>query len=523
MRPIAGPAPLPRGETAVLAGFPLAKLLLHLFTYRGYGIFRDELYYLACADRLAWGYVDHPPLSIALLRGVTELFGDSLLALRWVPAVAGAVTVLLIGLMARRLGGGAFAQALAMASALAAPLYLALDHFYSMNALDLMFWALAAWWLIPILQDTGEDRHVSRRRWIVLGVILGLGLLNKISVLWLGFGLLMGLLLTRQRRLLLSPGPWIAGAVSALVFLPHLLWQIGHGWPTLEFMDNARSFKMAAISPWDFLADQTLAMNPFTAPVWVAGLLLLFLKSRRSVRPLAWMWIAVFALLAFSGSSRVSYMAPAYAWLFAAGGVRWETMVKLIPWWRVQPAFQVTFLLVVVGSGLVLAPLGIPVLPVSQYVEYAEALGQAPVTEENKELAELPQFFADMHGWPEIADAFERAADQLVPDERARAAVFTQNYGVAGALEYFGEDLPPVASGHNNYWLWGPPDGYTGDVMIVHGDSRENLERLFESVELAGRTDCGYCMPYENSRPIWIARGLKFPLDQAWDQVKHFD
>ncbi len=364
---------------------------------------------------------------------------------------------------------------------------------------------------------------MSLKRWALLGLVLGLGLLNKVSVLWLGFGLFLGLLLTKHRKLFLTPGPWVAGGVSALVFSPHVVWQIVHGWPTLEFIRNATTFKMAQVSPWDFLAEQILAMNPFTIPVWVAGLLLLFLKSRRAVRPLGWIWIVVFALLAFSGSSRASYLAPAYTWLLAAGGVRWETMAKLLRWPKLQPAFRVLLLLIVAASGAVFAPLAMPLLPVPKYVEYSKALGQEPSTSENKELAELPQFFADMHGWQEIANTFGQVAAALPRDERERAAIFTQNYGVAGALEHFGEDLPPVASGHNSYWLWGPPEGYTGDVMIVHGDDRENLEELFDEVELAARIGCGYCMPYENGQPIWIVRGLRFPIDEAWAGVKHYD
>src|SRR5262249_18207513 len=168
--------------------FALAKLALHLATSSGYGYFRDELYYLACTEHLDLGYVDHPALSVLLLWVVRHTLGTSLLALRLLPALAGAATVALGGLMARRMGGGRLAQALAMTAALIAGEYLSLDHFYSMNAFDVLFWCLAAY-LVVRLSAGGDPRL-----WLLLGLVLGLGLANKISVLWLAASLRVRLL-----------------------------------------------------------------------------------------------------------------------------------------------------------------------------------------------------------------------------------------------------------------------------------------------------------------------------------------
>ena len=506
------------GLSAPLLVLPAAKLLIHLLTAQGYGYFRDELYYLACADHLAFGYVDQPPLSIFLLWLVRSLFGDSVFALRLLPAVAGAVTVWLVGLITRELGGRGFAQALAMLAAIAAPIYLGLDHVYSMNALDLVFWPLAALLLIRVLQEP------SRNRWLLLGLVLGLGLENKISILWLGFGILMGLLLTRQRRLLATPGPWLAGGVALLVFLPHLVWQVLHDWPTLEFMARATGEKMAAKSALPFLAEQIRVLNPTTLPIWLAGLIfLLTAKSVERFRPLAWIWITVFLLLVLSGSSRASYLAPAYTWLFAAGAVFWEGLCERlrVPYGQLlRPALVAP----VVISGVVLSPMALPVLDVENYVAYSQALGFAPSTDERKELAELPQFYADMHGWESIVETVASVYDTLSPEEQNVAAVFTGNYGEAGAIDLLGRRraLPVAVSGHNNYWLWGPR-GWTGEVVIVIGGDKEGLGEIFEEVELAARTDCGYCMPYENDQPVWICRGLQAPIDELWPELKHFD
>jgi hypothetical protein len=498
-----------------LVAFPAAKLALHLATFAGYGIFRDELYYLACSRRLAWGYVDQPPLSIAVLALERALFGDSLLALRVVPALVGAAVVLLVGLTARRLGGGRFAQALAMSAALAAPHSLAIDHFYSMNTFDGLFWALAGWLLAGLLPDP----EAPARRWLPLGVVLGLGLLNKLSVLWLGAGLAVGLLLSPARRALRRPGPWAAAGLAFALVLPHVVWQVVHGWPTLEFIANATGQKMVRIAPWDFLVSQVEMMSPLSLPVWLAGLVWLF--RRPSWRALAWTWVAVALILVVNGASRPGYLAPAYAWLFAAGGVAWESASER----RRRPAWRWAVPAAVLAAGAVLAPLDLPVLPVGRYVAYAEGLGREPTTDERKELAELPQFFADMHGWRELAATVEAVWLSLPARERATAVVFTSNYGEAGAVEHFARDPQlrrAVVSGHNSYWLWGPGDREVRTVVAVNADE-EGLARVFGRVDLAARIDCGHCMPYENRAPVWIARDPETTIQEVWPTVKHFD
>ena len=498
----------------LIAFFALAKLVFHLVTSGGYGYFRDELYYLACADHLALGYVDHPPLSIFALWIVRGLFGDSLLALRLLPALLGAATVALVGWMARALGGGPWACALAMTSALCAPIYLALDHFYSMNAFDIFFWALTATVLIHLFA-TGQPRL-----WWALGGALGLGLLNKISVLWLGVGLFVGLVASKQRRYFFTPGPWLAGGLSALLFLPHIAWQVANGWPTLEFIRNATGLKMATVDPISFLQNQIFMMLPATAPLWIAGLLyLLFHRRAEDHRALGWIYLTVLAILMLSGSSRANYLAPAYTWLLAAGGVAVEQLLPkrgrlLMPIWLV--------LLLLMGAAF--APLAVPVLPVESYIAYAERLGQEPSTEERKELGRLGQFYADMHGWPEIADTVVEVYEALPPEERASVSILAPDYGVAGAIDFFGrkKGLPPAVSGHNNYWLWGPPEDWNGEVLILIGGREEDIRKSFEEVEQVATTDCGLCMPYENGQPIWVARRLTRPIEEIWPGLKNF-
>lgn len=507
-----------RGSWPWLLGllvFSGAKLALHLATRSGYGYFRDELYSLACTEHLGAGYVDHPAFSVLVLWLWRHLFGASLQAIRFAPALAGALTVALVGLIAHRMGGGRRAQALAMAPALAAGEYLSLDHVYSMNAFDILFWCLAAYVVTWIVKDG------SPKLWPVLGLVLGLGLSNKISVLWLGAGLFVGLLATGERRWLATRWPYLAFAIAAALFLPYVVWQVREGWPTLEFIRNATKEKMVSVSFPGFLKGQVRAMHPFTLPLWMGGLAWLFLHPLgKRFRILGWMYAVPFAILVAKGSSRAGYLAPAYTWLFAGGGVAVEALFtrlrgRWIPWAAVA---------VLLIGGALTAPLALPILPVDTYVRYAAAFGVKPETDERKELADLPQFVADMHGWPEIVDTVAAVFDELPPKERAKALVFAPDYGVAGAIDHFGpaRGLPKAISGHNSYWLWGP-GGFDDGPLVVVGGKEEELTKLFGRVESAATIACGRCMPYENGRPVWICRDRKLPVVEMWKMAKHYD
>lgn len=369
-------APPARASKGVLLAAALLSLALHLYSSLAvaYGYMSDELYYLDCASRLAWGYVDHPPFSIALLGAVQSTLGDSLFAIRLVPSLLAALTAVLIGLLARELGGGRAAQGLSALAAAVCPVYLGVTSFYSTNAIELCLWALSAL-LVGRLVRTGDPKL-----WLWLGGVLGIGLLNKVSLSWFGLGLGVGLLLTPQRRWIATPWPW-AGAAIALVFVaPHLLWQIEHGWPTLEFMENARRDKLPEKSPLTFVIDQVVIMNPAFAPLWILGLLHYFVSpAGRRHQVQAWIWLSVFLLLLATSAVRANYLAPAYAALLAAGGVSIEGLARRrgLAW---LPGGAATVLTV---SGLVAAPLALPLLPPARYVTYQKALGVAPSTEEN--------------------------------------------------------------------------------------------------------------------------------------------
>lgn len=496
--------------------FIAAKILLHLTAITEYGYFRDELYYMACSENLAFGYVDQPPLSILLLRIARTLFGDSLLAIRLLPMLAGAAVVLLTMLIARELGGGRLAQGLAAVAVLVAPINLGVDHFFSMNSFDILFWVLAAYLVILLLKEN------RTRDWVALGCCLGLGLLNKISMLWFGAALAAGLLLVPQRRLLATRGPWLAAGCAMLLFLPHLIWQIANGWPTLEFMHNATTRKMVAVGPVDFFARQILVHQPLNLLIWLPGLLALLLARRfQPFRLLGWMYVIVAVILLVNGTSRPNYLSPAYPMLFAAGAVLHESWLSRERWrWLRVPAFALLLL-----GGAATLPLALPVLPVETFIRYEAALGVRPPSAERDAPGALPQHYADMHGWPEMAETVAQVYQSLPAEQQQKATIFAQNYGQAGAIDFFGAryGLPKAISGHNNYWLWGPErSGGDGSVIIVIGGDEAEMRTQFASVERAATIQHPYARRFESNLPVYVCRGLQIDIAEAWPMLKRF-
>jgi hypothetical protein len=479
----------------------------------GFGMFRDEFYYIACSERLAWGFVDHPPLSIFFLRLLRLAFGDSLLVLRLVPALAVALLAWIAGRLAGEMGGSRPAQWLAALAAGVAPVYLAVGSFYSMNVFEPLYWMGCSWLLLRLINDG------RRRLWLPFGVLAGLGLMNKHSTLFFGAALVAGLLLTRERRLLAGKWPWLGGAVACFFLLPNLAWLAGHDWATWEFMRHAQQWKNMPMSPGEFFSAQVLLQHPLTLPLWLGGLAaLLFHQPLKKYRSFGFAFVFLFVLFV-AQRGKPYYLSPVFPVLLAAGAVLCDRLAGS----RLGRGLRTGYASLLILGGLVLLPLWVPLLPVESHIRYTRAIAMEPPQMERGRKTELHQVYADRFGWREMVAVVARAYHSLSPDERAECAIFTQNYGQAGAVDYFGKrcGLPRAISGHNNYWLWGPGERSGNVLIIIGGDRRDHLQAYAE-VTLFAVHRHPYAMPFETDLPIWICRRPRLTLDQIWPHVKYF-
>lgn len=508
---------LVNGDLSIPFYFALGKLLLHLITnlFGGYGYFRDELYYLACSNHLAAGYVDHPPFSIYVLKLSTLLFGDSLFAIRIVPALCGAITVFITGLITKELGGKSYAQFLSCLCSFSL-ITLAMNGYYSMNSLDILCWAIATYLIVRIV---ATDQPIL---WIWLGIVLGLGLLNKIGVSFLGVGLLVGLLVTPQRKWLTTLWPYLAAGIALLIFMPYVFWNINNDFAHLEFIHNASAGKYSSLNQARFVTDQILINNPVAIIVWASGLVALVgLKALRPFKILLFLYLVPLAIFLFNGTSKAEYLAPAYVVLWTAGGIALDYITSAT---RLKTLLRTVLPILIVASGLFALPMVLPILPVETFIAYSNAIEIKPESTENKTLAELPQFYADMFGWEEKTNAVAEVFYGLPKEDQKICSIFSYNYGRCGAIDLFGKQkgLPPSIGLHNNYWIWGPGDA-TGEVMIILGGSTEDLKTRFETVEKKAIVHSAYCMPYENDVPVFVCRNLKYSINEFWPQLKNYD
>ena len=271
----------PSSGAAIVAYLAVLKLLLHFYfnAFSYYGLLRDELYFIEAGKHLDWGYVDVGPLTMWMGRLSRELLGDSVFAVRFFPAIAGAVTIVVVGLLARELGGGRFAQGLSALVALIAPVWLGAQNMLSLAASEPVWWGLCAYFLIRIIK-TGNTRL-----WVWFGVIAGIGLLNKPSMMFLGAAVTIGLLLTPQRKYLFNRWTLIGGLAALLIASPYILWQIPRGWPTVEFLAGMKRMVTEQIPSTVFLIGQVTYLHPLNFPIWLIGLGWFFCRERRPAIP----------------------------------------------------------------------------------------------------------------------------------------------------------------------------------------------------------------------------------------------
>jgi hypothetical protein len=495
----------------------LSYFALHLATATRYGYFRDALYYIACSYHLAFGYVDQPPLIAALAWVARHTLGTSLPALLFWPALAGAGRIVLVAAFARELGARRFGTILAALLAATPAVWWVIDHQFAMNALEPLFWIACAYVVVRIIR-TGNPKL-----WLAFGAIAGLGLENKYSISIFALALLLGMLLTPQRKLLFTPWILAGAAIALLIFLPNLIWNIQHHWPFLELMHNIRvTGKDVILSPGAYFAQQLLMMNPLSFPFWFGGLLFYFFANEaKPYRTFGWAFLITVGFF-FATHGKDYYSASAYGLVLAAGGLATERVLQTrrVKLQSVLKPLSFAWLLIAI---VLILPLVLPVLPLEAFVRYQSHLPFKPAKSERSfEGAVLPQYYADELPWPNLVAAVARVYQSLTPEEQKKAAIFCDNYGQAAAIDFFGPQygLPKAISGHQTYFLWGPRN-YTGEIVIVVGQGPPNEHKDFDSIQIAATQHTPYAFWYEN-QPILLCRGLKWNLKDGWARVKYW-
>jgi hypothetical protein len=329
----------------------------------------------------------------------------------------------------------------------------------------------------------------------------------------------LAILAATRLRAVRTAGPVLAMSIAVLLFAPHVVWQLVNDWPTREFIENAQRYKMTAMNPLAFLGGVAMEVSPLLVPVYLAGLAaLLFHPTLRRFRPLAYAFLLALAIFMLN-RSKPYYTVAAFPPLIAAGAV-WIEGTTRRPRLRWLAPVMATYAL---ASLAITAPFAIPLLPVERFLDYQRGIGIRPSSGENRDSAELPQFFADRFGWKELAMQVAGVFNALPPDERAACLIVGQNYGEAGAINYFGRHLglPRAVSQHNSYYLWGYGT-VEPKVYVIVGQDRDDLEATFDEVHEVARTGARYAMPDETDLPIWVCRGIRMPLEEAWRRGRMF-
>ena len=478
-------------------------LLFHAVGNAHYGFFRDELYFIACGRHPDWGYVDQPPLA-PLLSAASQVFGQSLFMLRLVAAVCAAAAVFITCLLVEEFGGGTFAQILAAICVALAPVLASFGMKVSTDTLALPLWPLAA-------LCTFRALNRDPRWWLGAGAALGRALNSKYSAIFFAVAVIAGLVASGEARRLANRWFAYGAALGVALALPNAAWQFAHGLPMLELLRNGAAGKNVVLSPPQFVLQQVSMMNPVLSVVWITGVVCSFMR-----RNLRWIGVTFLLLIALMIALHAKdyYPAAIYPIVFAAGAGTIEMWTLRARWTRPLVGG------VALVCGLILIPLAMPILPIDRFIAYQNALHVRPHSGEHTKLGVLPQDFADMIGWPEMAGTIAAVYASIPPGERSRVMIYTANYGEAAALDFFGSayGLPPATSHHNQYYLWGTR-GFAGSdpIVISINVSVSDMQKSFTSVRLVYEyPGAPLAIPLERDDPIVVSTGLKRPLAQAW-------
>lgn len=482
---------------------------------------RDAFLYFAMGDHLRLWRMDFPPL-IAILGNVqTAIFGHTLAAARVFPMLEGTALLVLAALIAHELGGGPFAQGLAALPMLCEGVFLRPANLFQPVVLDQLWWTLALYTLLRIGRADAEENALSGRNWwIAFGVATGLGLLTKFSILFIGLAVLGAVLVTRLRRSLRTPWPWAAAAIAFALGSPGIVGQIRLGFPVVGQMHELVGSQLTHVTYASFVLSQPLMVGFSGFLLGIAGAAaLLAWRPLAPYRAAGWACVLVFFLL-MALHGKAYYVAPIYPTLIAAGAV-WLDGSRLRRFPSVPRVFRWGVVALMLAEGAVMLPIMLPVLSPARTAVYIARVGLESANATNRGGTDLlPQDFADMLGWEHQSAVVARVYRSLPPAERAQTVLGADNYGEAGALEFYGRRyaLPYVVCGCGSYWFFGPGPR-PGRVLIDVGTDSAKLAVLYDDVRRAARILSPWSVREERDVPVWIARRPRLTLQQAWPKI----
>jgi hypothetical protein len=492
-------------------------LLPSLFGY--YGYHADEIVYIACSKRLAPGYIDHPPFSIFLLRIIRLFLGDSILAIRLLPALASAFSIFLVGIITKKLGGQEFAQGLACFASAIIPHYLLTNTFYSPSSFEPLLLTCCILILIIIIQDN------KQWYWLLLGLMMGIGLINKHTFVIFGFAIFIGIIFTPLRKYFYNKFFWFGILITVIVILPNIIWQIHNNFISIEHYKSI-SIRDAESSAFMFILMQIITTNPVVFPIWLLGIIFLFFKTEgKPYRVFGWMFLTSFIFFLLTKTSRSDRVGTIYPILIASGSIMIEIWINRIN----KNWFKPVIISILIIGGIFSFSTFLPILPPNVLFKYSKIMGynDQALVEEKKTIisSQYPamylQIFANKSGWESLVEDVASAYNGLADKDKKNAIILASNCWEAGAIEFFGPkyNLPMVISPHMSYWSWGHGNA-TGDLVISIGVSKEILDMLFEKVEDSGIIHtCDFCIYYEDKLPVYICRKIKIPVKEVWKRT----
>ena len=500
------------GENAIIGYLFIFKILFHLL-HPEYGYFRDEFFYIAISDQFSFGNLDVLPLTPLFLKLFTTIFGYSIKSLHFASSLCGAFSLLLACLITRELGGKKYAILLTGLFVLFSG-FLIFGAIFTYDSLDFLIWVFAIYLLVKITKENNP------KLWILFGFVLGFGLLNKLTILFLGLAIFVSLWLVPQRIYFKSRWIWMAGIIALLFSIPFVIWQSQHNW---YFLDIAAGYSggLAYVASFpEYLWSQILPNNIFSFPVWLTGLgLLLFSSKWKPYRLFGFMYVFLFFLFFFMGA-KFYFLIPMYSILLAVGSIKLEEFFENRKIQKTKIKFaRIALPITYVLLSMPLLPMVVPILPVEQLVKYTSVLGvDAGVRTENNQITQLPQHIADRFGWEEMVNQVADVYDSIRSELKDEVGILTGNWGQAGALHLLGRkyNLPEPVSLHGWYYFETLRTHEIKDNYISIGLSLDGLKTIFEEVNPYGIYTHPYCMPYENNKPIYLCSKPKFELKKYW-------